>query len=585
MIDNVPWWEREPGRLEYELQALRLAGIGFKEDPQAREKGIIALDIDIEDPRADQKPNRLKLRATFPDLYPDFRPMVDAPNMQHLPRHQHPFGGNLCLLDRPTEAWERGFTLEWLLTVQLPRTLHAGNPDTPLDVVRALEAPQGEPESDYFSSISGSMLVIDSDWALGEATHGSFESMVTFGTATDARGHALPVVRGMISEVRSSDRTTLARIERTPPIYATRMWGSWVRVERPPFVSPDKFRSSVAAISQILPKPNWQKVPDSTYEVDLLAVVFPEEVEQGRRADGWVVNVQVRQKKNQNPAGHAFINTVRGGIASQRQRVPAVASLSDKTVAIVGLGAIGAPVALGLARNNIGCLRLLDNDISEPGPSPRWPLGAESWGIAKVQALAERICRDYPDVDVKPIETLIGRPRHQGDGRVPDERLLADLADGADVLLDATAERRVTEVLSKIARQKNIPFVTAYATLGAWGGLVARILPDADCCWNCLQYALADGSIKSPPHDPGGEIQPVGCGDRSFTGAGFDLESVSLEVLRTITRTLSGNHGYPEQNWDIAVLSLRNPDGSSIPPSWKGDLLVRHATCPHHPQE
>lgn len=87
-------------------------------------------------------------------------------------------------------------------------------------------------------------------------------------------------------------------------------------------------------------------------------------------------------KREQGP--HiTFLPTYRAGEADLSTRVPAVRILRDRKVAVVGVGAVGAPLAVELAR--IGCrkIHLLDYDVVEPGNSIRWPLGASAWGRGK----------------------------------------------------------------------------------------------------------------------------------------------------------------------------------------------------------
>src|SRR5687768_4823464 len=42
-----PWWEREAGRLEYELNALDDAGITYQVDQTAKLKGLLIIDLEL----------------------------------------------------------------------------------------------------------------------------------------------------------------------------------------------------------------------------------------------------------------------------------------------------------------------------------------------------------------------------------------------------------------------------------------------------------------------------------------------------------------------------------------------------------
>ena len=62
------WWERWPGRLEHELEALKIVGIPFCVDETARQSRVIRLKLT---PTINGE--RFELIAVFPDLYPYIR--------------------------------------------------------------------------------------------------------------------------------------------------------------------------------------------------------------------------------------------------------------------------------------------------------------------------------------------------------------------------------------------------------------------------------------------------------------------------------------------------------------------------------
>jgi hypothetical protein len=96
----------------------------------------------------------------------------------------------------------------------------------------------------------------------------------------------------------------------------------------------------------------------------------------------------------------------------------------------------------------------------------------------------------------------------------------------------------------------------------------------------------SDNADLVPPADSNGEIQPPGCGDITFTGAGFDLQQISLAGVRLAISTLCrGNeNAYPDCAWDWAVLKLVNEHGIPIPPNWIAQPLIAHPDCPYHGQ-
>lgn len=97
----------------------------------------------------------------------------------------------------------------------------------------------------------------------------------------------------------------------------------------------------------------------------------------------------------------------------------------------------------------------------------------------------------------------------------------------------------------------------------------------------CLQHATTDGTVPSPPSDPSGDVQPRGCADPTFTGAGFDVAEVALNGVRLAVSALVGGlyGGYPEADWDVAIISFRDESGREIMPQWQTFKLHRHPLC------
>jgi hypothetical protein len=162
----VPWWERHPGRLEHELGELDRLGMAYTSDATARAAGLLRLTVTVPLREA----GAVEVVATFPDLYPYFRPEVKAPALD-LAHHQHPFAKNLCLLGRSTANWTTADTLAGILHSQLGTTIRDGAADPPPGPARdALdEEHQGEPYSDYYSYAAGVMLLVDGGWSIDPA--------------------------------------------------------------------------------------------------------------------------------------------------------------------------------------------------------------------------------------------------------------------------------------------------------------------------------------------------------------------------------------------------------------------------------
>jgi molybdopterin/thiamine biosynthesis adenylyltransferase len=88
-----------------------------------------------------------------------------------------------------------------------------------------------------------------------------------------------------------------------------------------------------------------------------------------------------------------------------RSRDPRFARLREARVVILGCGSIGGPVALAFAASGVGRVVLCDPDPLSWANVGRHPLGAESVGVNKAQALAKQLRRSYPHIEVEAYPT------------------------------------------------------------------------------------------------------------------------------------------------------------------------------------
>jgi tRNA A37 threonylcarbamoyladenosine dehydratase len=89
-------------------------------------------------------------------------------------------------------------------------------------------------------------------------------------------------------------------------------------------------------------------------------------------------------------------------------RTPETVFLQKKKVSVVGLGCIGAPVAVELSKAGCGTLVLVDSDLSEPGQTIRWPVGLQLAGQNKADGLATFIEENWTYTRVEPLKTKVG---------------------------------------------------------------------------------------------------------------------------------------------------------------------------------
>ena len=356
----------------------------------------------------------------------------------------------------------------------------------------------------------------------------------------------------------------------------------WLRLNnRPPLFAPDDLVRWLSNRDESIPRPAWRPIGGG--RIDVIGVIFPEEIGYQMSGDGWLFVVRVAKPGSNGKKWRSYYaRALRGGRIDMIGRTPELESLAKVAVAIPGLGALGAPSALEMARAGVGELRLLDFDYVNPGTTVRWPLGLQAAGLLKTTSLPEFLAANYPQTKVKVYTHRIGAVRDPADALPPDSVILEALLDGATLVYDATAEIGIQRALSDLAREKGIPYICVSATEGAWGGLIARIRPGrTEGCWYCLMHHIDTRSIPGPARSPAGTVQPIGCANPTFTGAGFDLAEIALAGTRLAIATLCADqvNGYPDYEWDVACISLRDKSGKSIAPQWETFALKRHPNC------
>ncbi|MBA3353188.1 MAG: ThiF family adenylyltransferase [Blastocatellia bacterium] len=564
-----PWWERFPGRLEFELDELREQGIEVRQDEKAFAAGSVILELWFPTDEGEV----VHLTAHYPDTYPYTRFEVKAPDLA-LGRHMGVFEKNLCLLGQATDNWNTNSTLFRVLEKELSTVLMTGRSDD-IEAVRHLEENQADPESVYYTPQKDTIILIDGAWAIdSRKEQGEF----TVGIAKNSTS----LIRGAVLEIRDETGESLIPSNQVfESYYPERLQGRWVRVDSLPRKhNALEFLEELSIQHPALKKARWNNNVKGG-AVDLIGVLFPEELDYRKKSDSWlfIVRAQSPSFGIGKEIGY-FARTGRAGQTDLSARVPEVASITSRKVAVVGLGGVGWPAALELARNGVGELRVLDHDVVEPGTTVRWGFGFTAVGRHKTAVIREFINSNYPYTNV------IDFDHRLGSGLNPaglDSTILSELFDGVELMYDASAEVGIQHLLSDLATEFGIPYICASTRQGAWGGEVARIHPARTAgCWNCLQESFADGTIPTPPGDPAGMLQPAGCASPTFTGTSFDIQEVSLFAIRLAMSALTEGvaDGYPKADWDVGILSLRTTKEELAAPRWDTFVLTKHPKCP-----
>ena len=208
----------------------------------------------------------------------------------------------------------------------------------------------------------------------------------------------------------------------------------------------------------------------------------------------------------------------------------------DRTVAIWGCGALGAPIAESVARAGAKKLILRDNGIVAPGILGRQPYLDEEIGFSKAHMLAKRLKQIRPDV-------LVVEPKHEDvRSTILDSE---DWTDNADYVIDTTASMRVIEKL-ELRRKKSvrrIPVVSLVVGHRAQQGLVVvagtkhsggpvDVLRSAKIA-ACSKGYLGDYVDEFWPTEARTDVfQPEpGCSNATFIGSATDSIALAAMML------------------------------------------------------
>ena len=179
---------------------------------------------------------------------------------------------------------------------------------------------------------------------------------------------------------------------------------------------------------------------------------------------------------------------------------PDLQSLSEKTIAIIGLGSVGGRVALSLARSGVRKFVLADDDVMLPDNICRHVLDWRNVGEHKVDAIANSLSYIAPDIelDLWPIN-LTGQ-----ESVTWMNKALGKIA-GSDLIFDATANPGVFNLLASVAKSESKPVVWAEVYSGGFGGMVGRHRPGLDPDPQTMRAAYLQFCDAQPPpgiHSP-----------------------------------------------------------------------------------
>jgi hypothetical protein len=511
-----PWYQRFPDI--YEAERTYWLGKGFEESDVSRDgvafTGTITVRIGSED---GLQHHHFKLRIKYPPGYPYIAPAVEFldPLIKRA-RHQG-LDGSPCLF--PPAAWTTTFpaselfaaTERWLgyhVAGRFPREL------------AIYELPE------YFGWTPFSVLASPALFGkIAEKNAGRF-------SVDELVGQDLGILWSINEQEigkELEEAVAPARVRKR-----IRHVGRWYRLERePPPVA------NSAELQRLLKHHGHQvDLTKRPRDKELIALVFADAALEEERL--LLLDVGVRSKKATPAVSKGWmVRAPQLYIVSHEdlfrrlEGVRNVERLGGKHVVCFGLGAIGSPLALALAREAVGSFVLCDPDTLRPGNITRHALDLLSVGQFKAEALEAALCRINPSVNTTPDTDNLSQPN-----------VISAKLNGADLVVAAIGNDLKEELISEvIVNSDERPPMLLVRTLHAGSAFrVALMRPRVDACLTCLAHYRAEQHsdwIKVPA-DGLPDVFDAGCAAPARPGAGLTSQQAALFTAARALDVLEG---------------------------------------------
>lgn len=218
-------------------------------------------------------------------------------------------------------------------------------------------------------------------------------------------------------------------------------------------------------------------------------------------------------------------------------------TIEDKTVALIGLGALGSEVAELLAKAGVGHFRLCDSDHLAVGNVARHVGGISDFGSLKTRVVASRLLEINPYLEFGETDII----DHSATASLD---CLAQFMASADLTICTTADESAESVINQIAVIHRKTVLYGRSLRRATIGRVFLVRPGRDACKSCLaEFAESGrGGAKTPEdwidvkEDEEGVLLHE-CGRPVIAGSAIDLSFLAGLIARVGLDVLEGKAG------------------------------------------
>lgn len=207
-------------------------------------------------------------------------------------------------------------------------------------------------------------------------------------------------------------------------------------------------------------------------------------------------------------------------------------AITDAHVALVGLGSLGAPVAILLAQAGIRRFTLFDPDKLQPENLSRYPIGAEGLGQLKGALVHAKILAHNPWAEVLPcpLPPLADGPRFNA--------LKTVLDDPNGLIVCTCADPHVEADLNRLAVAHNRPLIIGAAMGAAEHARILRVLPGESACLHCVLLHQRDDPERFPKFEPTEDVGSWAYAGEGIAGLGLDTQEIAAKIARHTLQTL-----------------------------------------------
>jgi molybdopterin/thiamine biosynthesis adenylyltransferase len=537
-----PWWERLPGRLDWELANLADLGLDSRRDERYTDP-VIATALTLTDGRT------VPIQVQFPSEYPILAPYVHVASGLLGPPHE--VVGVLCLFDDPRNQWTPARSVAELINRRVRALLEGVLVTGELDPEAEEQIPSLR-HLRYRAEPGKVVFVPDPYWA--ELPDGVVSGAIVL--RGNGRRRFLCLAEGLGS---ADDRAVRVGCGKG---YAL---GRWVALAGEPdgYLQPEQVLDLARKVYPHLFEPIV--IDEDSYPPRWIAVNFlGPGVRAGETGRRWGF-IELTEPDTVPPAALRGWEVQPLTLAERALRTPELAGLEAAKVVLLGAGSLGSKVAVELAKASCGAIVLIDHDDYEAGNAVRHELAPLDAGVPKVEALARHLEQLGPFTRFTNFRFQLGQSP-------PSAEILDEIA-GSDLVVETTGSRAVGRLCERYCRISGTPLLCASLTRGARGGDMVLLGPDK--CLDCFLLAQQEERIPRPPRgEEEAPVVPVGCGSAAFSGSGFDSSEFASAVARMAVRA-TGRTAYPPLDHDWAVLDFLGEHGRR-----QGTLAVDPA-CGH----